>query len=123
RFGGVEHGPVDLADTVAVDTLAVCDPGARRRILPETVQKAIDQRGLADSRLAGDEDDLALAGGCQGVAALELGNRVCTTDESAGVLLERVRQGRCRRADPAKAAAVHRRDEARLLRIVAERLS
>ena len=61
-FQRLEHRHVGLARPVLLDTGAACDPHRRHGAVKcRRIEKGLDQRRLADSRRAGDEDDLPLA--------------------------------------------------------------
>jgi hypothetical protein len=116
-----EDGEVGFARAVVIETLAARDPEA---IGGEAAQERLDDRGLADPRLAGDEHDLA------GATHRPLQPRTETTE--LVLAPDQGRVGRYRRlvswrdsssSNEAVPAAVNRPDELWGLGRVAERFA
>ena len=134
----IEHGSIGLGRPVCLDTLAVRDP--HTRIDAHTLEKGLDDPGLADSRLPRHEDDLASAAPRRfdpslepiecGLAADEVGRG--SVSGASGLAEPGRRLGRSislrpgiglgDAGDETIAAAVNRRDEARRVDTVAEGL-
>jgi hypothetical protein len=115
-----EQRHVRLACTVGVDALAARHERALRGRRGEEV---VDERRLADARLAHDEDHLPLAaGGARGGVREGAEGRVAA-DERGHALAVVERGGVRELADPAIPAAVDRLDEARRARVVVQRVA
>src|SRR5262249_3420494 len=124
----LEHRHVRFARAVGLDALPAPDPQIVAGALGE---ERLDQRGLADARLPGDEDDLARAVPDVAqprvkrrqllVAPNECGSRRPHGREWEGARI--APRGTMRGGREAVAAPVHGLDVARRMRVVAESLA
>ncbi|MFZ1123366.1 MAG: hypothetical protein WAN81_24345 [Candidatus Binataceae bacterium] len=125
----LEHRHVRLARPVLLDALAA--PEAQRILLCNRVQEHLNERGLADAGLAGDEDYPPLTFEDVRIPALQPYQFVLTADDyRLGTFRYSSRLGRCVNGriaselpDEAVSPAMHGLDEARGLRYVAQRFT
>src|SRR5262249_50324281 len=112
-----------LSGGVLLDTLASGEPEVTPR--RDTFQKGLDEGRLPDSRVAGHEDDLALAGEGAFQATVEVLQLRVATDDRAASARPRVARALSStdRRDEAIPATMNGLDEPRHLRAVTQALA